>query len=191
MNIRYKALNFFALLSVAWILAIPANAENKQLSVSVAKPHDFQNINTTTEMESVSEQIVHQRIKDLENLVSKQQDIINDLRIDTNVLIEQPRSFEAWCSILLGASALIVTALGVIVAFLAFFGYHELVNKGAKTAEDRAVEEAKKVMDTLLQDKTKDILDTLIADGYLIPVVEEIANKVMYRNIEIDDDFTN
>jgi hypothetical protein len=122
------------------------------------------------------------KIESLSTIIQAQRDTITSLETELKVLNSKPvtngTTFEVWSGIVLGASALMITILGVGVALLTFIGYKELIAKGTKRASLVAAKQ------------TKLEVEKYVAEGKLDAVIAEIINKIMYRGISpgSDDD---
>lgn len=106
--------------------------------------------------------------------------------------LENTFTYSVWTSILLAVAALILGGVGIGVAVLSFFGYKELLSKGAREASKVANEVAKRVskerVDSEMTTKSKESIDSLVQSGYLEPIIEEIVQKFIYRGIDEGED---
>lgn len=133
------------------------------------------------------------KIEQLENIILKQKNNLDDLKeeiqnitdkSDTNVT-----TFNVWSGILLGASALILTALGIVIAIFSFVGWRDIKSKSAEIAKEVALTEARLKLDQLIESGEfdtviREVVGKLADHGEFDAVVREIIDKLTYRGIQ-------
>ncbi len=93
-------------------------------------------------------------------------------------------NFAVWSGILLTSVAVILTALGIVMAVFSFFGYKKMIN-GAKEAATRiSTEKASEVTEELVPNITETVLLKLLEEGNFDDLIFEGIEKVAYRGIE-------
>lgn len=138
------------------------------------------------------EEKTEQKVKGLETLISSQKDTIKSLELKLKMLASKPitngTTFEVWSGIMLGAAAVILTAVAVLVGIGSFWGLREIKDGASKSA----VTTATRVIETLLPlsvaKQTEIELQRLIVNGNLDSVVDEVMQKIVYKDVAFDDD---
>lgn len=176
-------------------LVASASAYSKQETVTITPPLPpvSQTISNSTNEANLN---VLVQMNKLEMIVQNQNVAIDSLKKELakkdDDKLENTFTYSVWTSILLAVAALILGGVGIGVAVLSFFGYKELLSKGAKEASKVASEVAKRVakerVDSEMTTKSKESIDSLVQSGYLEPIIEEIVQKFIYRGIDEGED---
>jgi predicted PurR-regulated permease PerM len=93
-------------------------------------------------------------------------------------------NFAVWSGIALTSVAVILTALGIVMAIFSFFGYKKMIN-GAKEAATRiSTEKATEVTEGLAPGITETVLLKMLHEGKFDDLIFDGIEKVAYRGIE-------
>ena len=154
---------------------------------------------------SVSEKRSAQRMKELEGLIKKQENLITELQTELKTQsihkknIEELESeisnladkkesisFVELASIALTSVAVLVTVLGIGVAVLSVWGYNNIKKSTDKIANDVAIkvvnEVATKQVKTDIPDIVKNQLSDMIKEGKLNNSLESVVDMIMRNN---------
>ncbi|MFL4368772.1 hypothetical protein [Enterobacter asburiae] len=128
-----------------------------------------------------------------EPLTQLQQQKINELEIKVNKLDNSGgMNFAVWTGILLAAVAIILTALGVVMAIFSFLGYKKIMNSvhdiATSISENVAKEVAKEIAEDLTPGVTEGVLIKLFEEKRFDKVINQAVEKIIYRGIQLDND---
>ncbi|MFG1483488.1 hypothetical protein ABMA79_09610 [Halobacteriovorax sp. HFRX-2_2] len=85
-------------------------------------------------------------------------------------------SFEIYAGLALSAVSVVVTALGVIIAILAFWGFHNIKKSAIEAAKDASVESSgRKLEEAIIQGRFNNIINSAI-------------NYVAFKDVMSDDE---
>lgn len=98
-----------------------------------------------------------------------------------------PMNFEVWAGILLGASALIMTVLGVGIAIMAFIGYRQVLGIAEKTAREFAspvakAEATKTAREVTIKTSHKTIESQIRSGAFDVPI-RNAVDLYTYRGV--------
>lgn len=101
-------------------------------------------------------------------------------------------NFAVWTGILLAAVAIILTALGVVMAIFSFLGYKKIMNSvhdiATSISENVAKEVARGIAEDLTPGVTESVLIKLFEEKRFDTVINQAVEKVIYRGIQLDND---
>jgi len=128
-----------------------------------------------------------------EPLTQLQQQKINELEIKVNKIDNSGgMNFAVWTGILLAAVAIILTALGVVMAIFSFLGYKKIMNSvhdiATSISENVAKEVAKEIAEDLTPGVTEGVLIKLFEEKRFDKVINQAVEKIIYRGIQLDND---
>ncbi|EOV9631362.1 hypothetical protein ACN5LM_002910, partial [Cronobacter dublinensis] len=122
--------------------------------------------------------VLNSLVNDQKQQISQMQEKIDKLEDSSGL------NFAVWSGILLTSVAVILTALGIVMAVFSFFGYKKMIN-GAKEAATRiSTEKASEVTEELVPNITETVLLKLLEEGKFDDLIFEGIEKVAYRGIE-------
>ncbi|WP_395677766.1 hypothetical protein [Enterobacter sp.] len=128
-----------------------------------------------------------------ESLIQLQQQKINELETKFNKLDNSGgMNFAVWTGILLAAVAIILTALGVVMAMFSFLGYKKIMSSvhdiATSISENVAKEVAKEIAEDLTPGVTEGVLIKLFEEKRFDTVINQAVEKIIYRGIQLDND---
>lgn len=92
-------------------------------------------------------------------------------------------NFAVWTGILLTSVAVILTALGIVMALFSFFGYKKMIKSAEDAATKISTEKASEVTEKLAPEVTESVLLKLINQGNFDALIFDAVQKVTYRGI--------
>ena len=121
----------------------------------------------------------------LNSLVNAQKQQITQMQEKIDKLEDSSGlNFAVWSGIALTCVAVILTALGIVMAIFSFFGYKKMIN-GAKEAATRiSTERATEVTGELVPGITETVLLKMLDEGKFDNLIFDGIEKVAYRGIE-------
>ncbi|WP_272674575.1 MULTISPECIES: hypothetical protein [unclassified Providencia] len=160
-----------------------ANAET-----TTAKSDSQSNVQTS-ELSSQSEKLALMKnnesdVLTLNSLVNEQKQQILHLQEKINKIEDSSGlNFAIWSGILLTSVAVILTALGIVMAVFSFFGYKKMINSAKESATKISTEKASEVTEKLAPEVTESVLLKLMDQGNFDTLIFEAVQKVTYRGI--------
>ena len=137
---------------------------------------------TAPTLENPSHKETKADLKELRELISRQEEMIRNLKLDIKSQSDKPPTngitFIMWIGILLAGVTASVTSLGVLIALLTFFGYRDILKQATQTASSVASEHAKDEFEKFITKKE---------DG-LKSLIKKAIDEVLYRNTEFGND---
>ncbi|MCE0813556.1 hypothetical protein [Buttiauxella sp. S04-F03] len=135
--------------------------------------------------ENANQSLQSQNILILNSLVNDQKQQITQMQEKIDKLEDSSGlNFAVWSGIVLTSVAVILTALGIVMAIFSFFGYKKMIN-GAKDAATRiSTEKATEVTEKLVPSITETVLLQLLDKGKFDDLIFDGIEKVAYRGIE-------
>ncbi|MFW5394144.1 hypothetical protein V1951_23095, partial [Yersinia sp. 2544 StPb PI] len=79
--------------------------------------------------------------------------------------------------------AVILTALGIVMALFSFFGYKKMINSAKDAATKISTQKASEVTEKLAPEVTESVLLKLIDQGNFDALIFDAVQKVTYRGI--------
>lgn len=143
----------------------------------------------TSELSSQSEKLAlvknnESDVLTLNALVNEQKQQILHLQEKINKIEDSSGlNFAIWSGILLTSVAVILTALGIVMAIFSFFGYKKMINSAKESATKISTEKASEVTEKLAPEVTESVLLKLMDQGNFDTLILEAVQKVTYRGI--------
>ena len=129
-------------------------------------------------LQSESILLLNSLVNDQKQKITQMQEKIDKLENSSGL------NFAVWSGIALTSVAVILTALGIVMAIFSFFGYKKMIN-GAKEAATRiSTEKATNVTEELVPDITETVLLKMLDGGKFDGLIFDGIEKVAYRGIE-------
>lgn len=134
--------------------------------------------------ESANQKLQSQNIQALNYLINdqKQQILSMQEKID-KIEDDSGLNFAVWSGILLTSVAVILTALGIVMALFSFFGYKKMINSAKDAATKISTQKASEVTEKLAPEVTESVLLKLIDQGNFDALIFDAVQKVTYRGI--------
>lgn len=158
---------------------ISTQAIAEKVSSKEHKVNATNNLNTLPP--SNTAQADDKKLNVIENKLKEQQIEIERLNQEVQKAIYS--SNNDYSSLLLTAVAVIVTALGVIIALLSILGYRNIKNVAIKNAKKVATITTSELVKKDLPNETKTALLIVLKDKKFDPLFQEAINKVVFRGI--------
>ncbi len=163
-----------------------ASEEAEQKSISIEK------VSTETTLGN-EENHLHETSYHPELTLSSQQKKLNDLEQQINKLDNSGgMNFAVWTGILLAAVAIILTALGVVMAIFSFLGYKKIMSSvhdiATSISENVAEQVAREIAEDLTPGVTEGVLIKLFEEKRFDKVINQAVEKVIYRGIQLEND---
>lgn len=140
--------------------------------------------------ESITDNNVNEISRDrdvilLDSLVSEQKKQIQYMQEKLEKLENSSGlNFAVWTGIVLASVAVILTALGIVMALFSFVGYKKMINSAKDAAERISTDKASEVTEKLAPVVTESVLLKLLDKGNFDAIIFEAVQKVTYRGIE-------
>lgn len=140
--------------------------------------------------ESITDNNVNESLRDrdvilLDSLVSEQKKQIQYMQEKLEKLENSSGlNFAVWTGIVLASVAVILTALGIVMALFSFVGYKKMINSAKDAAERISTDKASEVTEKLAPVVTESVLLKLLDKGNFDAIIFEAVQKVTYRGIE-------
>ncbi|MFA7936768.1 hypothetical protein ACEODL_07555 [Klebsiella oxytoca] len=129
-------------------------------------------------LQSESILLLNSLVNDQKQQITQMQEKIDKLEDSSGL------NFAVWSGIALTSVAVILTALGIVMAIFSFFGYKKMIN-GAKEAATRiSTEKATEVTEGLVPSITETVLLKMLDEGKFDDLIFDGIEKVAYRGIE-------
>lgn len=199
-------LSLSILIYVGGFIIGPANAQEAQLAPSMTTNEKVvdaaQANNEVSQVENKIDRIqgkiasqeekTDRKIKELEDLIAAQRDIIDDLKIDLKSVNDKPlengTTFEVWSGIALAVAAIVLTGVAVVVGIGSFWGYREIKDGANRSAKETAEKVVEKLVPLVVAERTEEEMFRLIDNGRLDSVVDEVMQKIIYKDVAFEDD---
>lgn len=176
-------------------------AQDASQTLSKTPPHEIQQPNTTDlekKITALQQSLTAQKesadkeIAKLETLVESQKNSISGLELQLNSLTSKPltngTTFEVWSGIALAVAAIVLTGVAVVVGIGSFWGYREIKDGATRSAKETAEKTVEKLVPLAVAEKTEEEMFRLIDNGRLDAVVDEIMQKIIYKDVAFEDD---
>lgn len=122
--------------------------------------------------------LLNSLIYDQNQQIKQMQEKIDKLENDSGL------NFAVWSGIVLTCVAVILTALGIVMAIFSFFGYKKMINGAKEAATKISTEKATEVTEKLVPSITETVLLKMLDEGKFDDLIFDGIEKVAYRGIE-------
>jgi hypothetical protein len=134
--------------------------------------------------ENANQNLQSQNILVLNSLVNDQNQQILHMQEKIDKLEDSSGlNFAVWTGILLTSVAVILTALGIVMALFSFLGYKKMIKSAKDAATKISIEKASEVTEQLAPEVTESVLLKLINQGNFDTLIFDAVQKVTYRGI--------
>ena len=151
--------------------------------------------NESTIITAQYDQANQAKIKELESVITTQQESLKELNEKYSTLLNKLESdqnkesnfnFAIWVTILLGCVTIIITVLGVVVALISIFGYKKIKDSAQSIAEEKSKEVAGQIAEDEVNKQLHGITITeiarLIDEGKLTPQIQSVVDMLLRTN---------
>lgn len=180
-----KVIYFYLILLLTYTVPHVVNAKVTTLAQEPSQATTLPSASDSLTEENAIQSSQSQNLLVLNSLVNDQKQQISQMQEKIDKLEDSSGlNFAVWSGILLTSVAVILTALGIVMAVFSFFGYKKMIN-GAKEAATRiSTEKASEVTEELVPNITETVLLKLLEEGNFDDLIFEGIEKVAYRGIE-------
>ena len=135
----------------------------------------------------------YKEIQELRKLLEEQKGTITVLQnqLQSSATKQEENNnmtFEAWSSIALAVSAIVLTGVAIMVGIGSFWGMREIKDSANRSAKETAEHIVKTLVPLAVAESTEEELFNLIDNGRLDHVVDEIMQKIIYKDVGFEDD---
>ncbi|HGO4161507.1 TPA: hypothetical protein ACK1B7_002810 [Serratia marcescens] len=159
-------------------VTISSQEPSQVASISPALGISQEETTNQKSLQSESILLLNSLVNDQKQQITQMQEKIDKLEDSSGL------NFAVWSGIALTSVAVILTALGIVMAIFSFFGYKKMIN-GAKEAATRiSTEKATEVTEGLVPGITETVLLKMLDGGKFDDLIFDGIEKVAYRGIE-------
>ncbi|WP_061014800.1 hypothetical protein [Photobacterium leiognathi] len=135
---------------------------------------------------SNTEETLHKHEKLLAEIIKNQNQINKNIKEKTS----NDNNLSTWTSILLACVAIIVTVLGVIIAFISFFGFNNLKKTTLQIAEETSKEHATSTATSQVKSVATNEIKSLIDNGVFDSIISQKIDLVL-RTRNTSENYSN